>query len=84
MCVNCTYWYASCLSLTIPSNLHTPWLGNRHELSTLSKRRHFVLLFSGFERQEVLQVLHAKKDTVVAVFAGHDHDGGFSVADASN
>ncbi|CAJ1401342.1 unnamed protein product [Effrenium voratum] len=34
--------------------------------------------------REVLQVLHAKKDTVVAVFAGHDHDGGFSVADASN
>ncbi|CAJ1365608.1 unnamed protein product [Effrenium voratum] len=32
--------------------------------------------------EEVLQVLHAKKDTVVAVFAGHDHDGGYAVDDA--
>ena len=26
--------------------------------------------------QEILHILHTHRDTVVAVFAGHDHDGG--------
>ncbi|CAE7229828.1 ADPRM [Symbiodinium natans] len=29
--------------------------------------------------EEVLRVLHAHRDAVVAVFAGHDHDGGYGV-----
>jgi len=29
--------------------------------------------------EEVLQVLHSHSDTVVAVFAGHDHNGGYGV-----
>ncbi|CAE7569258.1 unnamed protein product, partial [Symbiodinium sp. CCMP2456] len=29
--------------------------------------------------EEVLQVLHSHSDTVVAVFAGHDHNGGYAV-----
>lgn len=32
--------------------------------------------------EEILRVLHAHQDTVVAVFAGHDHDGGYAVDDA--
>ena len=33
----------------------------------------------GWCRQEILQVLHEHGESVVAVFAGHDHDGGASV-----
>lgn len=29
--------------------------------------------------QEIMRVLHSHKDTVVAVFAGHDHNGGYAV-----
>lgn len=29
--------------------------------------------------EEILSVLHRHRDSVVAVFAGHDHDGGYAV-----
>lgn len=37
------------------------------------------LVASSFSWQEILQVLHEHGESVVAVFAGHDHDGGVSV-----
>lgn len=37
------------------------------------------LVVSSFSWQEILQVLHEHGESVVAVFAGHDHDGGVSV-----
>ncbi|CAK9049721.1 DNA mismatch repair protein PMS1 (Postmeiotic segregation protein 1) (Protein POSTMEIOTIC SEGREGATION 1) [Durusdinium trenchii] len=32
--------------------------------------------------EEILHILHTHRDTVVAVFAGHDHDGGYAVDEA--
>eukprot|EP00930_Biecheleria_cincta_P005297 TRINITY_DN106218_c0_g1_i1.p1 TRINITY_DN106218_c0_g1~~TRINITY_DN106218_c0_g1_i1.p1 ORF type:complete len:389 (-),score=69.35 TRINITY_DN106218_c0_g1_i1:181-1320(-) len=70
------------------------WLKGALQAATADKRKVLVFLHVPlygpatkdrtvvWNAEDILNVLHAHAETVIAVFAGHDHDGGYAVDSA--